>query len=275
MNSYPHHIGDFIKATRHLTTVERALYRDMLDVYYDTERPLDSDGTRLARRLLARTDEERAAVDSVLQEFFVLQEDGWHNDRCDAEIAAYRAKLEQASQAGRRSAQVRAGRKAPKPVKGGGAGASGAGVEHPSDGSATGVERPLNGRATNQNQNQNQNQIDPSDHHLADAVVPTLPGQWIEVYRELFGFEVDPSNFQQRQKFMPLAKAWIDAGVSVGQMRDAVAKARDEAKGGIGYLPAYVDRVMATMSAAAAVVAAARTGENFATTNYGDGVRLL
>ena len=71
----------------------------------------------------------------------------------------------------------------------------------------------------------------------------------------------DPASLQHRQKFVPLAKGWIDAGISVGQMRDAVAKARSEAKEGIAYLPSYVDRVLASMSAGAAVVAAAQAGE--------------
>ena len=39
MNYYQHHIGDFNNATRHLSLVERAIYRDLLDMYYDTEQP--------------------------------------------------------------------------------------------------------------------------------------------------------------------------------------------------------------------------------------------
>ncbi|MGE8450704.1 MAG: DUF1376 domain-containing protein, partial [Pseudomonadales bacterium] len=37
MNHYPHHIGDFNTATRHLSRLERAIYRDMRDMYCDTE----------------------------------------------------------------------------------------------------------------------------------------------------------------------------------------------------------------------------------------------
>ena len=139
---------------------------------------------------------------------------------------------------------------------------------------ATTVERPLNDRTTNQNQNQN-HICSSNNRHADDAVVPASHGEWMRVFDEAFGVEVDPASLQHRQKFVPLAKGWIDAGVSVGQMRDAVAKARSEAKEGIAYLPSYVDRVLASMSAGAAVVAAAQAGESFATKDYGTKVVVL
>jgi uncharacterized protein YdaU (DUF1376 family) len=148
MNHYPHHVGDFNSATRHLTFVERALYRELLDLYYDTERPLIADETKLARRVLANTEELREALRVVLDEFFVLDEDGWHNDRCDREIAAYQAKQEQQSRAGRASAAKRAG-------DGGGAAPAAKAPQSGPSGGVDAVERPLNDRSTNQNQNQN------------------------------------------------------------------------------------------------------------------------
>ena len=109
MNHFPFHVGDFNNATRHLTFVERALYRELLDLYYDTERALIADATKLARRILANTEELREAMHTVLEEFFELREDGWHNARCDREIEAYRQRLEQQSRAGRASAAKRGG----------------------------------------------------------------------------------------------------------------------------------------------------------------------
>jgi len=87
--------------------------------------------------------------------------------------------------------------------------------------------------------------------------------------------EVDHTDLQDRKKFWPKAKAWVSAGVTLGQMRAAVAKARDEATEGIAYLPAYVDRVLDSMSAAAALVASAQAGERFAEKDYGTTVRAL
>ena len=72
MNYYPHHIGDFNNATRHLTRVERALYRDLIELYYDSEQPLTGDVNRLCRKVIAVTDDEKQALDYVLSEFFEL-----------------------------------------------------------------------------------------------------------------------------------------------------------------------------------------------------------
>lgn len=92
MNHYPHHIGDFNTATRHLSRLERAVYRDALDMYYDTEAPLDGgDFDRLAKRLLCRDADEVAALQFVLEEFFEQQDDGtWAHHRCDREIAKFK-----------------------------------------------------------------------------------------------------------------------------------------------------------------------------------------
>lgn len=106
MNFYSHHIGDFNNATRHLTRVERALYRDLIDMYYDTEQPLITGFESLARRVLARDEDEKVALKLVLDEFFTLESDGYHNKRCDKEIAAYKRMAE----GGKRGAEKRWGK---------------------------------------------------------------------------------------------------------------------------------------------------------------------
>ncbi|GAB2704090.1 YdaU family protein [Comamonas sediminis] len=266
MNHYPHHIGDFRSATRHLTFVERALYRELLDLYYDTERPLNADLQKLARLVLAQGEEQCEALSGVLDEFFVLQDDGWHNDRCDAEIEAYRGKVQSASAAGKKSAEARrskaserSGRSSARkdiPSSGGGApgGDGGVAQEHKQSSSdnATTVERPLNDGATNQNQNQYVKETSSPKAQSADDDVPQHVGDWVAVFGSEFGVEVSPTNRQDRQKFWPLATSWVASGVSVGQMRRACSKARAEAREGIAYLPAYLDRVLASQSAAAA-----------------------
>lgn len=89
MNYYEHHIGDYAEATAHLTFVEDAAYSRMMRKYYATERPLPTDVKAVQRLIGARTKEERDAVDTVLQEFFTLEADGWHQPRCDEVIARY------------------------------------------------------------------------------------------------------------------------------------------------------------------------------------------
>lgn len=92
MNYYEHHIGDYAEATGHLSFVEDAAYSRMIRKYYSTERPLPADIKAVQRLVVARTKEEQAAVQSVLEEFFVLKEDGWHQPRCDEELARLYAK---------------------------------------------------------------------------------------------------------------------------------------------------------------------------------------
>lgn len=85
MNYYPHHIGDYLRDTSHLSLMEHGAYRRLLDLYYASERPLPIDGVyRLVR---AVTRQEKIAVDVVLREYFQKQSDGWHNKRADREIS--------------------------------------------------------------------------------------------------------------------------------------------------------------------------------------------
>jgi uncharacterized protein YdaU (DUF1376 family) len=105
MHFYPFNIGDYLSHTRHLTDMEDLAYRRLLDVYYLAERPLNSGIASVARQVNLRDFE--AEVEAVLHEFFVLSDDGWVNSRADEEIARYRAKIEQASKAGKVSAERR------------------------------------------------------------------------------------------------------------------------------------------------------------------------
>lgn len=101
MNFYKHHLGDYDGATAHLSWDEDMAYTRLLRAYYRTERPIPiGQEYRLAR---AQGKSPRAAVDSVLAEFFNQQEDGWHNKRADEEIEAYQAQAE----TNRRIAQAR------------------------------------------------------------------------------------------------------------------------------------------------------------------------
>lgn len=92
MNYYEHHIGDFAEATAHLSFVEDAAYSRLIRKYYAQEKPLPTDIKAVQRLVGARSRDEREAVESVLREFFDLQDDGWHQARCDVEIARYHEK---------------------------------------------------------------------------------------------------------------------------------------------------------------------------------------
>lgn len=134
MHFYLHHIGDFNNATRHLTRIERAIYRDLLEIYYDTESPLPNDMQRIARVALI-ADDERSILRDVLNEFFTLGPDGFRNKRADAEISAYRDKVEKAKVAAAASVSARAERRVSK--------------------RKTPVQRTFNGRSTDVQQTMN------------------------------------------------------------------------------------------------------------------------
>ena len=92
MNYFELHIGDLTEATAHLSMIEDGAYGRLLRKYYATEKPLPADIKQVQRLVAARSKDERDAVETILAEFFELQDDGWHQSRCDAEIAAFHGK---------------------------------------------------------------------------------------------------------------------------------------------------------------------------------------
>ena len=103
MNYYEHHIGDYSQASSHLTFVEDAAYRRLLQKYYATEKPLPRDLKVLQRLVMANKKEEKNAVVRILNEFFTLTDVGWKQARCEKEIARYKDRQNKA----RRSAELR------------------------------------------------------------------------------------------------------------------------------------------------------------------------
>ena len=103
MNYFELHLGDYAAATAHLSLIEDGLYLRMLRRYYLDEAPLPADVPKVARLVGARSEDELAAVHAVLDEFFELRADGWHQPRCDEEIKRYREKTAKA----KRSAESR------------------------------------------------------------------------------------------------------------------------------------------------------------------------
>lgn len=95
MNYYQHHIGDYRRDTAHLSLLEHGVYRQLMDMYYLSETKIPEETEVVYRRLCAKTNEEKKAVDTVLSEFF-KRENGWIQTRCDMEIKAYHSKAERA-----------------------------------------------------------------------------------------------------------------------------------------------------------------------------------
>jgi uncharacterized protein YdaU (DUF1376 family) len=105
MHYYQFNIGDYLSHTKHLDLMEDLAYRRLLDLYYLHERPLNSGIASVARQIGMRDHETE--VKSVLEEFFDLSDDGWINQRADKEIKHFHSKIDQASRAGKASAERR------------------------------------------------------------------------------------------------------------------------------------------------------------------------
>jgi uncharacterized protein YdaU (DUF1376 family) len=135
VNYYPHHIGDYLRDTAHLSPLEDGIYRRMLDVYYASEKPLPLETQWVSRLVRATTEEERNAVDEILRQFFDKHPEGWRNKRADHEIMVAAKKAKVARQNGKLGGRPRTQRV------------------------ISGLAKPkLAGNPTQSSQNQNQNQ---------------------------------------------------------------------------------------------------------------------
>jgi len=138
MYHFPFHIGDYLAATSHLSNDEDLAFRRILDIYYHTELPIPLDTKWVAKRLRVSVE----SIESVLQDLFTKQDDGFHHKRCDEEITKYKS----FTISGKKGAEVRWGKDKGRVAIGGASG---------------GDREPigcLSNPNSNQNQNQNQNQ---------------------------------------------------------------------------------------------------------------------
>ena len=103
MHYYQFHIGDYASHTRHLSLIEDLAYRRLLDFYYLHEQPIKQ---RDIARQIGMRDHEQDVL-TVLNEFFLSTDVGFVSPRADKEIAHYHQKVEQASRAGKASAERR------------------------------------------------------------------------------------------------------------------------------------------------------------------------
>lgn len=97
MNHYPRHLGDIARDTAHLSQGQFGAYDLLLDWYYGNEKPLPLNRDALYEITRARDAKGRANTDFVLSWFFKKMEDGWHQKRCDEELAKYAEKSLKAS----------------------------------------------------------------------------------------------------------------------------------------------------------------------------------
>lgn len=91
MHYYQFNIADYRKDTGHLTPIEHYIYRTLMDWYYLDEAPIPKITQTVSRRLCLVSDDEQSLL-NVLNDFFVLGDEGWSHGRIDREIDIYHAK---------------------------------------------------------------------------------------------------------------------------------------------------------------------------------------
>lgn len=87
MNYYERHLGDYAKDTKRLSMLEHGAYNLLLDEYYAKEAGIPAN--QVYRVAGARSKVERAAVDTVLADFFLLTDGIWIKNRVEEEIQRY------------------------------------------------------------------------------------------------------------------------------------------------------------------------------------------
>lgn len=106
MHYFQFEIKEWVSNTAHLTLEEEAIYLRLINYYYDSESAFsEQDVDKIFRKCRIQN---AVVAQEILKEFFFLEFGLWVHSRCDLEIQRFRAKSEQASKAGKASAQRKA-----------------------------------------------------------------------------------------------------------------------------------------------------------------------
>ena len=102
MNWYPHYPGDYARDTGKLTMMEHGAYRILLDHYYSLKGDVDANTRRLNRMVGAIEDDEKNALQFVVDQFFTVEDGKLRHKRADDELAKALKKSEKAAESARR-----------------------------------------------------------------------------------------------------------------------------------------------------------------------------
>lgn len=214
--------GDYIRDTRRLSMLQHGAYRQLIDEYMVTGKPLPNDLPALYRICGAVSGEEHAAVRYVLEEFFRLTGPVWRHKRCDDEIARQSERSA--------SAQASAGKRWREK-----AGDDPVGQDANAYASAYANALPTHSEGIserNASQSQNQNQRKDTD---SDARASVSPAGLAVVLRKA-GVQCTGSH--------PTLIEMAQQGVSAETLLAAVAEAK-RATGSSGFNVTYLARIVA------------------------------
>lgn len=109
MNYFELHIGDYLKKTFGLSSLEHGIYFRLLLYYYSEERPLPNDIVAIYALCSATSTKERQAIDRIIARYFITGEDGLrHNRKADEVIGSYQKRSVANSRNGRLGGLARA-----------------------------------------------------------------------------------------------------------------------------------------------------------------------
>lgn len=108
----PLYTGDYLRDTQHLSMLEHGAYLKLLMYCWDQKGPAPHDERKLMGICNARSKEEIGAMQSVLMEYFVRMDDGWHNVRLTKELQKAEAIGYNRAEAGRLGGLARAAKQA-------------------------------------------------------------------------------------------------------------------------------------------------------------------
>lgn len=98
--------GDYSRDTAHLSMIEDAAYRRLLDAYYMSGK-VQAIASVLLRVCRAITPEEQSAVERVADEFFNVVDGYLHHEKVERELARSRALSGKRSEAGKHGAAIK------------------------------------------------------------------------------------------------------------------------------------------------------------------------
>lgn len=92
MHYYQFNIGDYAKSTKYLDPMEDLVYRRLLDICYDTEKPLPESIDKIVKIIGLRNN--LTETQAILDQYFKLTKSGYIQKRVTKELNKYRAKAD-------------------------------------------------------------------------------------------------------------------------------------------------------------------------------------
>jgi uncharacterized protein YdaU (DUF1376 family) len=100
MHYYQFNIGDYAKSTKYLEPMEDLIYRRLLDICYDSEKPLPKSVEKVTKLIGLKNFAKE--TQAILDEYFKLTKNGYIQKRVNKELGKYRAKADSARANGKK-----------------------------------------------------------------------------------------------------------------------------------------------------------------------------